>query len=61
MAERKKVRNSHLTGKFATPNCYGMEKVVRLKKEIEDYSLTVYGDSRGDKELMEIANVAIKI
>lgn len=58
------VKNGHLTGKFATPNCYGMEKVVRLKQgieDIEDYSLTVYGDSRGDKELMEIANVAIKI
>lgn len=58
------VKNGRLTGKFATPNCYGKEKVLRLKQEIEDiedYSLTVYGDSRGDKELMEIANVAIKI
>lgn len=58
------VKDGCITGKFASPNCYGKEKVLRIKQEFEDieqYSLTVYGDSRGDKELMEMANVAVII
>lgn len=48
-----------LTGKFATNNCYGQEKVNRLLNSFpnrEDYILYAYGDSRGDKELLEIAD-----
>jgi HAD superfamily hydrolase (TIGR01490 family) len=47
-----------LNGKFASKNCYGKEKVTRIKQV---YSLAgfneihVYGDSRGDKELLSIA------
>lgn len=47
-----------LTGKFQTPNCYGPEKVNRILSEIElsDYDqVLVYGDSRGDNEMMELA------
>jgi HAD superfamily hydrolase (TIGR01490 family) len=48
-----------LTGRFSTPNCYGLEKVNRLKElypERETYHLTAYGDSRGDKELLDYAD-----
>ncbi|SCA62857.1 Protein CicA [Chlamydiales bacterium SCGC AG-110-M15] len=40
-------------------NCYGPEKVVRLKKkygEDKDYILYAYGDSVGDKELLDYAD-----
>ena len=48
-----------LTGRFSSRNCYGPEKVARLlaiKPHRTDYRLTVYGDSRGDKEIMELAD-----
>lgn len=48
-----------LTGKFRTKNCYGVEKVNRFFEEYPDrdsYVLYVYGNSRGDKNLMEISD-----
>jgi len=51
--------NGKLTGNFLTKNCYGQEKVNRILElfpERNSYSLTVYGDSRGDKELIEFAD-----
>ncbi len=48
-----------LTGRFSSKNCYGQEKVNRLLEifpDINNYTLIAYGDSRGDKELIEIAN-----
>ena len=48
-----------LTGRFATPNCYGEEKVRRLEVLLPDrkeITLTAYGDSRGDKEMFEYAD-----
>jgi len=51
--------NGHLTGRFLTKNCYGQEKVNRimaLYPHREDYHLTAYGDSRGDKELLAFAD-----
>lgn len=48
-----------LTGRFLTPNCYGAEKVRRLSEIYPDrksYYLIAYGDSRGDKELLEYAD-----
>lgn len=55
------VAEGKLTGRFATPNCYGAEKVNRLKAWLEanvkEYPYIIaYGDSRGDKELLEFAN-----
>lgn len=53
-----------ITGKFASENCYGKEKVNRLLEIFPDrsaYTLYAYGDSRGDKELLEIADKKIKI
>ena len=48
-----------LTGRFLTKNCYGEEKVNRLKAiypNRHDYHLTAFGDSRGDKELLAFAD-----
>ena len=52
-----------LTGRFRTPNCYGKEKVRRviaeipmLEKQRDEYLVVAYGDSRGDRELLEFAD-----
>lgn len=57
------VQDCKLTGRFTTPNCYGPEKVKRLKAAIPDlernrdkYYIIAYGDSRGDKEMLEFAD-----
>jgi len=55
------IKNGIITGRFASPNCYGPEKVNRLKKEYpnrKEYILYAYGDSRGDRELLEYADHA---
>mgnify|MGYP004630631979 FL=1 len=56
---RIEVRGGRLTGRFCTPNCYGPEKVRRLHEALphrDTYTLTAFGDSRGDKELLEDAD-----
>lgn len=53
------VKDGVLTGRFLTKNCYGQEKVNRILAcypHREDYHLTAYGDSRGDKELLAFAD-----
>ena len=53
------IRDNKLTGKFATKNCYGIEKANRVREQynIDDYDhIYAYGDSRGDKELLELAD-----
>lgn len=48
-----------LTGRFVTPNCYGAQKVERLLDMFpkrQSYKLYAYGDSRGDNELLAIAD-----
>ena len=50
---------SVITGSFSTKNCYGQEKVNRLLSEFpnrDKYQLIAYGDSRGDKELIDFAD-----
>jgi phosphatidylglycerophosphatase C len=49
----------HLTGKLIGLNCWGPEKIRRLVEYLgpkENYRLYVYGDSRGDRELLEYAD-----
>ncbi len=56
---RLEVQNGKLTGRFATKNCYGIEKVNRIKEQynLSEYSaIYAYGDSLGDKEMLSIAN-----
>ena len=53
------MRDNKLTGKFATKNCYGIEKINRVKKayNLSDYNyIYAYGDSHGDKELLALAD-----
>jgi len=48
-----------ITGRFRTPNCYGPEKVNRIRAlypDRDDYRLIAYGDSRGDKEMLDYAD-----
>lgn len=55
-------------GRFLTPNCYGPEKVKRLLQIVPDlalhrdrYHVTAYGDSRGDRELLEYADFSVNV
>lgn len=53
------VSEGRLTGRFLTHNCYGEEKVRRLLRiypDRADYTLTAYGDSRGDREMLLFAD-----
>lgn len=55
---RLEVKDNYLTGKFSTANCFGVEKVNRIKSMINlsDYdTIYAYGDSSGDKDLLSIA------
>lgn len=54
------IVNGRLTGRFCTPNCYGSEKVRRLKAFLSPLTphLIAYGDSRGDQELLNYADEA---
>ncbi len=48
-----------ITGRLQGTNCWGPEKIRRLEKICgpkNQYTLYAYGDSRGDKELLEIAD-----
>jgi len=54
-----------LTGRFETKNCFGKEKVNRLLEELlscrDSYYIFAYGDSDGDKELIDFANKGIYV
>ena len=59
LSTQVEVQEGNLTGRFLTANCYGKEKVNRLLNaypERENYYLIAYGDSRGDKELLQLAD-----
>jgi HAD superfamily hydrolase (TIGR01490 family) len=58
IATRLEVVNGKLTGKILKKNCYGEEKVCRLKEEfnITDFdSIIAYGDSSGDRQMLSLA------
>ncbi len=53
------VREGKLTGNFSSLNCYGPEKVDRIKSliKLQEYDeVYCYGDSKGDKEMLALAN-----
>lgn len=54
------IKDGVVTGKFLSANCYGAEKVCRIKNELKEprnnYYITAYGDSRGDKEMLDYAD-----
>ena len=56
------IKDKKITGKFATKNCYGIEKVNRIKElyTLDDYDyIYAYGDSSGDKELLALADKSV--
>lgn len=56
--------NGLLTGRFASHNCYGAEKVRRLlavEPDRDSYHLTAYGDSKGDLEMFAFADEYTKV
>lgn len=58
LATRLEVVDGTLSGKFATPNCYGEQKVVRIKAhyDLSQYQeIYAYGDSKGDYQMLALA------
>lgn len=61
IASRLQVRDGKLTGKLVGKNCYGPEKVARIREEVtltDYYHVYCYGDSRGDREMLSLADYA---
>lgn len=57
LSTQVEVADNAITGRFATPNCYGPEKIRRIKAaftDIESYETYAYGDSRGDREMLDL-------
>lgn len=59
---RLKFEDDRFTGEYDTPNCHGPEKVRRLKNRVprlDNYSeIYAYGDSKGDREMLALAQHA---
>lgn len=59
LATRLEVKEGLITGKISGRNCYGDEKVCRIKEHFDVSSfdnIIAYGDSSGDKEMLELAH-----
>ncbi len=57
-------KEGRVTGKLKGLNCRGPEKVVRLKQlmgENKNYILYAYGDSAGDRELLQYADYSVYV
>ncbi|HPG10951.1 MAG TPA: HAD family hydrolase [Chitinophagaceae bacterium] len=60
LSTRLRIDNNRISGYILGKNCYGDEKVKRIK---EKYSLSeydqiyAYGDSKGDKQMLDLAKV----
>jgi len=51
------VQRGRFTGRIKGKNCHGPEKLARLQRliDVEDCCLYAYGDSKGDRELLSVA------
>jgi len=59
LATRLKIEEGIVTGQFLTKNCYGIEKENRIKElyTLGSYEhIYAYGDSRGDREMLALAD-----
>ena len=64
IATKLEEKDGVLTGKVASHNCYGEEKVNRLMHFFTDRKqvyITAYGDSSGDKPMLNYANHGVLI
>jgi len=58
LATQLEFRDGRFTGRLASPNCWGPEKVRQLQHWLGDARgrvLFAYGDSRGDQEMLAFA------
>ncbi len=58
LSTQMEISQNRLTGRFATPNCHGQEKVNRIRAHLvlNDYTeIYSYGDSSGDTEMLAVA------
>ena len=61
IATEIELKDKVVTGKLATPNCYGEQKVLRIKEYLNKMNLSFdyaygYGNSRGDHEMLLYVN-----
>ena len=62
IGSRVESTSSKVTGKIDGKNCYGPEKVIRVQQQVDvsKYEkIYSYGDSRGDREMLALADFAI--
>jgi phosphatidylglycerophosphatase C len=60
IATELEVRSQKITGKIIGKNCYGEEKVMRIKKnyDLNDYQeIYCYGDTRGDLPMLSLSTI----
>lgn len=58
------IKDNLITGKFKSGNCYGLKKkdiFLSLFPNRQNYILYYYGDSKGDKEMLEFADSPINL
>jgi len=61
LATELEIKDDRFSGRLASPNCWGPEKVRRLQAWFGDdlpSALFAYGDSRGDQEMLALADYA---
>lgn len=59
IATKLKIKNGVVTGEILGKNCFGKEKVSRIKKQyaLDKFEyIYAYGDSSGDLQMLELAN-----
>ncbi len=59
LATKLEIKDDIVTGKLLSKNCYGVEKVNRIKElyDLENFDyIYAYGDSSGDKQMLELAH-----
>lgn len=59
IATKLEIKDDIVTGKLLSKNCYGIEKVNRIKElyDLENFDyIYAYGDSDGDKQILEISH-----
>lgn len=58
IATKLEIVNQKITGNLATKNCYGIEKVNRIKAifNLQEFDIIkVYGSGKGDREMLQLA------